>query len=354
MTARQFLNEALELCAQADELGLDHIKITEHYLGPYGGYCPSPINFLTAASQRTRQARLITGCVLPTFRHPVQLAAELAMLDSISNGRLEVGFARAWLPKEFEAFGVSMDGSRATFVENIEAIIRLWTEQKVTHRGEAHQFEDVTIYTRPVQTPHPPVWIAVTMTPQSYSWAGRQGFNLMVTLINRDTLKGNLKLFQQGRQEAGLGAATQEQILLGLPVYVAETEQEAFEEVARPYRQSQRILTEASGEWREASSNDYKLYRHAMIAMEQNYRKATVVGEEIESGKLVAGTPDQVYEQLRKLERELGVSNFSLFFTFGGLELSKARRSLDLFGREVLPRLRANAPQAVEPVSVGV
>lgn len=340
MTAQQFLNEALDLCAQADSWGLDHIKITEHYLGAYGGYSPSPITFLSAASQRTRQIRLITGCVLPTFRHPIQLAADLAMLDSISNGRLEVGFARAWLPKEFDAFGISMEGSRNTFVENIEAIIRLWTEQNVTHKGTSHQFEDVTIYTRPVQNPRPPIWIAVTMTPQSYIWAGTEGHNLMVTLLSWEMLNANLKLYREAHEKAGRGPVSSEQILLGIPVYVAASKEQAFEDIGTYYRNTQRVLTEASGEWKNTSSNDYKLYHHASLIMEQNYRNAKSLESEIENGKLVAGTPDDVYEQLISIQDRLGISNFSLFFTFGGLELSKAQRSLDLFGQHVLPRLR--------------
>jgi alkanesulfonate monooxygenase SsuD/methylene tetrahydromethanopterin reductase-like flavin-dependent oxidoreductase (luciferase family) len=347
MSAQQFLNEALDLCEQADQLGLDHIKITEHYLGAYGGYSPSPINFLAAASQRTRQIRLITGCVLPTFHHPVQLAAELAMLDSISNGRLEVGFARAWLPKEFDALGISMEGSRATFVENVEVITRLWTEQSVTHTGSTHQFTDVTIYTRTVQTPHPPIWIAVTMTPQSYTWAGTQGYNLMVTLLSWEMLKTNLKLYHEAHQKAGRGPINPEQILLGIPVYVAANKEQAFADIGAAYRNTQRVITEASNEWKTTTSNDYKLYHHASLVMEQNYRNPRSLENEIQNGKLIAGSPHEVYEQLLSIEERLGISNFSLFFTFGGLELSKAQQSLALFGQHTLPRLRQHS-QAVD------
>ncbi len=350
-SGQEYLQQALDLCALADDYGLDHIKITEHYLGVYGGYSPSPIVFLAAAAQRTRQARLITGCVLPVFHHPIHQAAELAMLDCLSNGRLEVGFARAWLPKEFEAFQVSLDGSRAVFTENIEAVTRLWTEEKVSFKGQAHQFENVTIHTRPVQTPHPPIWIAVTMTPQSYTWAGAAGYRLMVTLVNRQLLKGNLKLYHQAHQEAGRGPVNPEHILLGMPVYVAPTREQALAEIAEPFRNSQRALIDAANEWKDSSSKDYRMYNQASRMMEQNFNNQKSLETEIANGKLVAGTPDEVYAQLRDLEADLGISHFSLFFTFGGLDYEKSRRSLELFGREVLPRLRS-APASSLPTAV--
>src|SRR6202022_839988 len=79
--------DAFTLCVKADEAGLDFIKMTEHYLHPYGGYVPSPIAFLSAVASRTKNIRLLTGGVLPVFHHPVQLAAEANMLDAISGGR---------------------------------------------------------------------------------------------------------------------------------------------------------------------------------------------------------------------------------------------------------------------------
>lgn len=343
MTGQQYLNEALELTAQADALGFNHVKITEHYLGAYGGYSPSPITFLSAASQRSRNLRLLTGCVLPVFRHPIQLAAELAMLDCISNGRLEVGFARAWLPSEFEALGVSMDGSRAVFSENIEAIIKLWTEKKVSWSGTAHKFENVSVYTRPVQNPHPPVWIATTMTPQSFSWAGAAGYRLMVTLLNWDMLNRNLQLYRKAHQEAGHGEVNPENILIGAPVYVAETTEQALAEAEEPFFNSHKVLVEATGEWKQTSSKDYQLYHAALPMLQYKYAQRSSLAEPIAEGKLVAGTPDEVYEQLRQIESRLGIGNFSLFFTFGNLPYAKASRSLELFAKHVLPRLQAGS-----------
>src|SRR5580700_1400536 len=100
--------------------------------------------FLAAAAQRTRQARLITGAVLPVFNHPLKLAGEIGMLDAISGGRLDVGFARAFLPHEFRRFRISPDESVARFREGVEQIDLLLRETNVTHRGRFHTIEDTT------------------------------------------------------------------------------------------------------------------------------------------------------------------------------------------------------------------
>src|SRR5258707_10563887 len=99
--------------------------------------------------------RLVTGAVLPVFNHPFKLAGEIAMLDCISGGRLDVGFARAFLPHEFRAFGVSPDESIARYREGLEQVDLLLTQENVSHRGQFHVLENLTSLPRPVQKPRP-------------------------------------------------------------------------------------------------------------------------------------------------------------------------------------------------------
>src|SRR5215212_1125146 len=148
-----YFREALDLAEEADRLGFSHIRIVEHYFHYYGGYSPNPIVFLAAAAQRTRRARLVTGAVLPAFNHPLKLAGEIGMLDAISKGRLEVGFARAFLPHEFGRFGVSLDESRARFEEGVETVRRLLESEDVSHKGRFHSFPPTTSLPRPTQRP---------------------------------------------------------------------------------------------------------------------------------------------------------------------------------------------------------
>src|SRR3954452_22419602 len=143
-TGAEYFREALTLAEEADNLGFTHIRIVEHYFHHYGGYSPNPMLFLAAAAQRTRRSRLVTGAVLPAFNHPLKLAGEIGMLDAISGGRLDVGFARAFLPHEFRRFGRSPDESRERFHEGLEQLELLLTRERVSHHGKFHSFDNVT------------------------------------------------------------------------------------------------------------------------------------------------------------------------------------------------------------------
>src|SRR6185295_18592559 len=176
-SGEQYFREAMHLCGLTDELGLTHIRQVEHYFKPYGGYSPSPLIFLTAAAMRTKNTRLITGAVLPAFNNPLKLAGEIGMLDGISGGRLDVGFARAFLPHEFAHFGVSLDESRDRFTEGMEQVRLLLEKENVSHTGRFHSFKNVTSLPRPTQKPRPPFYVAALGTPQSFEDAGRNGYN---------------------------------------------------------------------------------------------------------------------------------------------------------------------------------
>jgi hypothetical protein len=148
-SAEQYFREALHLAGLTDELGYSHVRQVEHYFKPYGGYSPNPLIFLTAVAQRTTKVRLITGAVLPAFNSPLKMAGEIGMLDGISAGRLEVGFARAFLPHEFAQFGVSLDESRRRFTEGLAQITMLLSAENVSSKGEFHSFTNVTSLPRP-------------------------------------------------------------------------------------------------------------------------------------------------------------------------------------------------------------
>ena len=171
--AADYYAELLAIAEEAERLGFTHARTVEHYFTRYGGYSPNPIVFLTAVSQRTKTMRLVTGAVLPVFNHPFKLAGEIAMLDGISGGRLDVGFARAFLPHEFRRFGISIDESQARFREGLAQIELLLTQENATHHGQFHAFENVTSLPRPTQKPRPKFYIAATQTPELFEFAGR-------------------------------------------------------------------------------------------------------------------------------------------------------------------------------------
>src|SRR5260370_40938335 len=141
-SAAEYFDESLRLIDFCDPYGWGHVRTVEHYFHHYGGYSPNPIVFLTAASQRTKKARLITGAVLPIFNSPLKLAGEIGMLDAISGGRLEVGFARAFLPHEFRRIGISPNESLSLFREGLQLRQVLLTPKNVSHCGRLITLEN--------------------------------------------------------------------------------------------------------------------------------------------------------------------------------------------------------------------
>lgn len=334
-SAEVYFREALDLCELADGLGYATVKIVEHYFRAYGGYSPSPLIFLAAAAQRTRHTRLVTGAVLPAFNHPLKLAAELAMVDCISGGRLDVGFARAFLPHEFEAFEVNMEESRARFEEGIAAVKRLWTEAKVTFEGRFHRFKDVTLLPRPVQQPHPPVLVAAISTPESFVWAGEQGYGLMFVpyLSDFEDLARKIDLYRHSYRTAMHGQEPSPPSM-ALHLYLAESTAVARHE-AKPYvEQYMAVFQECALAWTGRHSSQYRGYEQMQERL-QSLTYERVLAE----GRALVGDPPAVCEQIRQLRQMFGPVQPEMQVMFGDMEFARARRSVELFGREVLRSL---------------
>src|SRR5919108_1464847 len=201
--ADQYWREALELTQLAEQLGFTNVRTVEHYFLSYGGYSPDPLIFLSAAAALTRSMRLITGAVLPVFNNPLKLAGQIGMVDAISGGRLEVGFARAFLPHEFARFGISLDESRARFDEGLEQVRRLLEEEQVTADGQFHSFRNVTSLPRPTQKPRPPFWIAALSTKESFQNAGTLGHWLMGIPLVGSQMADLLAVYREAWRAAG-------------------------------------------------------------------------------------------------------------------------------------------------------
>src|ERR1043166_2921309 len=255
-----YFDESLRLVAQADELGFHHVRIVEHYFERYGGDSPHPITFLSAASQRSRRIKLITGAVLPAFNHPLKLAGQIGMVDAISKGRLEVGFARAFLPHEFARFGISMDESRSRFDEGLEQIRHLLEEENVTAQGRFHSFEKVTSLPRPTQKPRPPFWIAALSTKESFENAGRQGHHLMGIPLAGAQMAELIKIYRDAWKAArhpGRG-----RVMLAFHMFCAETREKAAAIAREPLNIYLRSIVNAASDWMSGvASKDYPNYQ---------------------------------------------------------------------------------------------
>lgn len=331
--AVQYFAEALALAEEGDRLGFSHIRIVEHYFHYYGGYSPNPIVFLAAAAARTTRARLVTGAVLPVFNHPLKLAGEIGMLDAISGGRLDVGFARAFLPHEFRRFGRSPDESVARFREGLEQVDLLLTRENVTHRGRFHQIENTTSLPRPTQRPRPKFYIAAQSTPESFAFAGHMGYSVMAIPLTGAAMRPLLAAYRAAWKEAGHPGDGE--VMLAFHMLCAEDGEKVRERAAPLLDAYLKSLVDAAGDWLDGRvSADYPGYDR-MIAKLRDASAADLIA----NNAAWVGTPEEIALQIARTRAEFGAyEHASLQANFNMMPIEEARASLRLFAREVMPR----------------
>ena len=327
--------EALHLVGLCDGLGYTSVRTVEHYFQPYGGYSPSPIVFLSAAAMRSKKARLVTGAVLPAFNNPLKLAGEIGMLDAISNGRLEVGFGRAFLPHEFARFRVSLDESRARFDEGIEQVRRLLEEEDVTAEGRFHSFESVTSLPRPTQRPRPPFWVAAVGTPDSFARAGRSGYGIMAIPLAGGQMADLIGRYREAWQSAGHPGRGR--VMLAFHMFCHEDSSQAVELAREPLNQYLRTLTDAASGWATgASSPDYPGYDKMVAALAQETFETQVA-----KGAAWIGDPKEVRDQAQEYYEKVGGFEIaSMQVNFNTIEVQDAEASMRLFSAEVMPHFK--------------
>jgi alkanesulfonate monooxygenase SsuD/methylene tetrahydromethanopterin reductase-like flavin-dependent oxidoreductase (luciferase family) len=332
----QYFDEALILAEESEKLGFTHIRIVEHYFHYYGGYSPNPMIFLAAAAQRTRRARLVTGAVLPVFNHPLKLAGEIGMLDAISGGRLDVGFARAFLPHEFRRFARSPDESVARFREGVEQVELLLTEENVTHRGRFHAIENTTSLPRPTQKPRPKFYVAALNTPDSFAFAGEKGYSVMAIPLGGAAMRPLLRAYREAWKAAGHPG--EGEVMLAFHMF-CDLDGERARAFACPLIDAYLCsLVEAASDWLDGrTSQDYPGY-DKVIAKLRESRAA----EQIASGAAWVGSPAEIVDQIHRTREEFGAyEHASLQVNFNMVPLDAAVRSMRLFAGEVMPHFTA-------------
>jgi alkanesulfonate monooxygenase SsuD/methylene tetrahydromethanopterin reductase-like flavin-dependent oxidoreductase (luciferase family) len=333
-SGQAYFHESLNLVEKADALGFTHVRIVEHYFRAYGGYSPNPVVFLAAAAQRSHSLKLITGAVLPVFNNPLKLAGELAMLDCISNGRLEIGFARAFLPHEFAAFGVPLDESRDRFEEGVAAVDALLTQERATFTGKFHSFRDITSLPRPVQKPRPRFWVAAFSTEESFQKAGQNGHWIMAIPLSGAAMAPLISAYRTAWRKAGHPGAGK--VMLAFHMYCAPTDDEA-EAVAEPLVNAYlHSMTEAASDWGHLTSVSYPNYGKLLQGLkESSYRT------QVEQNAVLVGAPDTIARRLKAFAQAVGGFEVaSLQVNFHTLNEPDAERSMRLFAQQVVPLFR--------------
>ncbi len=173
----QVFREFLEEVEFAEELGFDSIWIPEHHFSTYG-MLGDTLTLAAAIAQRTKRIKIGTAVILLPLQHPVRVAEQAALVDVLSDGRLLMGLGRAYQPSEFAGFGMDPAESRDRFAEALEILIKCFTEEGFSYEGQFWSAHDVTLFPKPVQKPHPPLYMAA-VTPPSYELAAKAGLSIL-------------------------------------------------------------------------------------------------------------------------------------------------------------------------------
>jgi alkanesulfonate monooxygenase SsuD/methylene tetrahydromethanopterin reductase-like flavin-dependent oxidoreductase (luciferase family) len=175
---RTIYDMALERIAIMDTTGYDAVWLAEHHFSSFS-VCPSVHMMGVMAATRTKRLRIGTGVSLAPFYNPLRLAEEVALLDVLSGGRVNWGAGRGFERSEFKAFGIPGEESTSRFHETVDIVIKAWTNDRLSYHGKYYSYDGVEVLPKPLQAPHPPVWMAASSTA-AIEWAASKGFSILM------------------------------------------------------------------------------------------------------------------------------------------------------------------------------
>jgi len=329
------LHSIVEHAAYGEELGFDSVWLAEHHFHSFGGILSSPPVIGAAIAQRTAKIRIGTAVTLLPYHNPLRIAEDYATLDCLSRGRLEFGVGHGFIKWESLTFGTPLEDLRNRFKENLEIILKAWSEPKFSHNGNSYQYDNVELLPRPVQKPYPTVWMGATSTAESFEFAGRSGFHLMLIpfLHEIDELRTMVELYFNARRAAGYDPNTACVIAM-YHIYVGESAAEAratAEPALAAYHAAAaeaRNLTQGIAE-----PESYRTHDEHRAKM----RKLTF-NDLVEQNRVLVGDAAEVREKIEHVRERLHLTDLAGNFALGSLPDSMTRATLRRFIEQVAPK----------------
>ncbi|GLZ15567.1 monooxygenase [Actinomadura sp. NBRC 104425] len=358
----QAMREAREFARAADQAGFWSIWYTEHHFGHEGfEITPNPVLMGVDIAARTERIRIGQAANIITFWHPLRLAEDLAMLDQLSGGRVEVGVGRGLYGREALNLNDAADPrdqerNRALFEETLDVMVKAWSGDFFHHKGRFYEFPapgvrwnhpmspatdaftadgvitKMAVVPRTLQRPHPPLWQVID-TPRSIKWAASRQIQGLFWLPPVSALKERFELYRATASAAsGREYALGEGIGLVRDVYVADTMEQARAEFEEALLTSYRWITH----WRGLGN--------LMEAGEELTDEHRLSFDFLHPRNLLVGTPEYVAEKIHELRSELNLEHLLLWTTHPGLKHEHAMRSLELFAEKVMPQFTSGSP----------
>jgi alkanesulfonate monooxygenase SsuD/methylene tetrahydromethanopterin reductase-like flavin-dependent oxidoreductase (luciferase family) len=316
-----YYRQILEQIELAEELGWECFMFNEHHFLGYGGLVANPAVLLSAAAARTQRIRLGPCIAILPLRHPLFSAEDYAMVDTISGGRLEFGIGSGNTEMDYRVFGVTRENDRQRLREALDVILKTWGNERASHQGNFWRFEELTLYPRPVQQPHPPIWVAGT-SAEGLGWAGRNGYHIMTVGHPHppEKVRVGVEAWKKGLREAGFDAK-EKHCQFHVRTFVHEKAQRA-REIAMP----------AITRYDEIS----RIGRRSLTVAPADYDWDMMLA----TGRNNYGDPDEVIRGIGNARKHYYFDTLTTTFNFGGIPHPEITRSMRLFAREVMPAFR--------------
>ena len=338
------LEADMKLFELAEALGYDTAWLAEHLFSTYG--IATSVQVIAASVlQRVKRMRIGSAvCVIP-FNHPLRTAADYALIDCLSRGRLNFGIGRAYQPHEFVGLGIEMADSREMFNEGIELILKAWTQEKFTHDGKFWQVPDeLEMLPKPVQEPHPPIYQA-TISPESFDQAAKNGWSLQLAApfsyrTYREAwipkLSDEIKRYEDNLVKYGHDPSKLERMIL-LPYYT-DTSSKRAREVLQPHVEW--FYNKVASHQQPGKGGPVKGYELTMAEGAKSKAMGYLGFDKLaEFDACVVGGPQECVDKISRMKEAFGLTEVVIWPNLGGMLSSRAEASVRLTWEEVVPHV---------------
>ena len=334
------IHEQVTQACFAETAGFDGIWLTEHNFTGESVYC-DPIPFASVVASRTSKIRIGFAVIQLALRHPIRLAIQLALLDNLSDGRLDIGVGHGTNYNEYEfvGYGLRSSESRERMEETLDVLIRAWTEAPLVHKGKFYELSLPELRPKPRQRPYPPIWRAVS-SAGSVRECGRIGAPILIARIPIARVPERMALYEAGLAESGLDEVVQrslrEQAAVWRWVHVAESHARAEDELAAALLETRRHQLHARA---THNPSDFQVaearvnpWNDPRLSHEDGVKYAL-------TNSALHGTADRVADQVAAL-RDAGAHHILCQMSIGDLPHARIMESMRRVGEDVIPRFR--------------
>ena len=358
----QLLEEAREISVFCDENNWDSIWFTEHHFNHEGmESCTNPLMMGTDVAARTKKIKIGQACNVITFHNPIRLAEDIAFLDQLSEGRVEVGIGRGVYGREAINMNKEADlkdqaKNFRLFEETLSIMKKAWTEKFFNHKGEFYTYpapnfkwqhdmsppseefldidtnevKKISIVPKPFQKPHPAIWQVVD-SPSSIEWAAANGINTIMWIPTVKALKKRFLLYKEAKSKAeNREVPLGEGICLVRDMFIADTMEEAEKLAGEHIVNYMRWVCH----WRGLGNH----MDPGEILPETDHKLDLLNYDFLHKRNLLFGTPEYVVNKINELKSELNLQNLQVWSNFPGIDHEACMRSIKLFTNEVMPK----------------